>query len=71
MNRAEEITYHGKSSLINMNDLFIVIWCLPDAENDVIDLLVSPGVHLRWSGPSCLVYRDYLKAKIHKEIKRF
>ena len=38
MSRAEEITYRGKPSLINMNDLLFVFWCLLDTENDIIDL---------------------------------
>ena len=46
MRRAEEITYRGKSSLINMNDLLFVIWCLLDAENDVIDLLNSQFLNI-------------------------
>ena len=46
VSRAEVITYRGKSSLINMNDLLFVIWCLPDAENDVIDLLNSQFLNI-------------------------
>ena len=36
----------GKTTLINMNDLLFVIWCLLDAENVVIDLLNSQFLNI-------------------------